>query len=120
MPNRGYFQTIRIYDFRIPGIADTPHNLITTISSYLIMHPYIFHPHLYIHSHPLTHPFTYPLFHISHIPLYPSYNPSYLLLFHTPILHLYPLSVNHYPLIHIYHIYPYIPPPLSYAFPYLS
>ena len=31
MPNRGYFQTIRIYDFRIFRIADTSRNLITVI-----------------------------------------------------------------------------------------
>lgn len=31
MPNRGYFQTIRIYDFRILGIADTSRNLVTVI-----------------------------------------------------------------------------------------
>ena len=31
MPNWGYFQTIRIYDFRILRIADTSRNLITVI-----------------------------------------------------------------------------------------
>lgn len=31
MPNWGYFQTIRIYDFRILGIADTSRNLVTVI-----------------------------------------------------------------------------------------
>lgn len=89
-PNRGYFQTIRIYDFRTPGIADTPHTPTTPISLYLIISH---HTPIYIHSHIHPHILSYLIF--PYIPLTPTHT------FHLPIIH--------YPLIHINHIYPLYP-----------
>lgn len=123
IPNLGYFQTIRIYDFRIPGIADTPHTpttqylsifIVFQLSLYLLLLlPPI--PHCYcsiaialsqlssLSPHPLT-PFL-TLYHISLYILLPSISLSLIpkslcsyqsLVFHLSSLHRFPLINSHY------------------------
>lgn len=95
MPNWGYFQTIRIYNFRILRIADTSCNLITIIlqSSIIILQssPVItsYHTNLIIYS-----PHLFTSYHILHItlfvtlfiiPLFTIYFLPYILFtYHTP------------------------------------
>ena len=112
--NRGYFQTIRIYDFRILGIADTPHTPTTQYSSISIVFQLSLHlllllppiPHCYcsiptiiIISAP-THAHSHL---ISYILIYPSalYIPKSLcsyqsLVFHLSSLHRFLLINSHY------------------------
>lgn len=101
--NRGYFQTIRIYDFRILGIADTSCNLITVILQSSIIYPTIvsYNRHqlspvitlisLYIH-----------LIYSHHITLTSCHIIHYLI--HHPVIH-YPLPSLH-TLSFTYHIHP--------------
>lgn len=99
--NRGYFQTIRIYDFRILGIADTPHTPTTQYSPnihsisiislsiapvtpyppLLLLYPN-YHHYLHTHSRPFSPYIIYP--YISFCPLY------LYLLFLNPYVHINP------------------------------
>lgn len=85
--NRGYFQAIRIYDFRILGIADMPHTPTTQYSPnihsisiislsiapvtpyppLLLLYPN-YHHYLHTHSRPFSPYIIYP--YISFCPLY--------------------------------------------------
>lgn len=123
MPNRGYFQTIRIYDFCIRGIADTPHTPTTQYSSISI----VFQLSLYLlllllpipialsqlsslSPHPLT-PFL-TLYHISLYILLPSISLSLIpkslcsyqsLVFHLSSFHRFLLINSHYIIIYNAH-----------------
>lgn len=90
MPNWGYFQTIRIYDFRILRIADTSRNLITVILQSSIIYLTIvtsYHTNLTIYSPHLFTSYHYSL----HITLFSYYIIRYVI--HYPVIH-----YIHYPL----------------------
>ena len=90
--NRGYFQTIRIYDFRILGIADTPHTPTTQYSSISIVFQLSLHlllllppiPHCYCSiptiiiistpTHALSHLISYILIYPSALYIFISYS----------------------------------------------
>lgn len=110
--NRGYFQTIRIYDFRILGIADTPHTPTTQYSSISIVFQLSFYlllllppiPHYSIPTIIIISAPTHAHSHlISYILIYPSalYIPKSLcsyqsLVFHLSSLHRFLLINSHY------------------------
>ena len=116
IPNRGCFQTIRIYDFRIPGIADTPHNPITAISLFLIISH---HTSISIHSHILSShilsylifPYIPPSHPLTHFIFPPSAIHSYISIISIHSIHISSHTLTHIHNLIIYHnpIHPPIP-----------
>ena len=137
MPNRGYFQTIRIYDFRILGIADTSRNLVTVIlqlsynrqSSILQSSPVItnYHTNLTIYSpHLFTSYHTHFISHYSHITLFvtlfaiPLFTIRFLPYIPFPLHIISPLSplISYHPaiILTIHNLTPFVLSPFSYSY----
>lgn len=111
--NRGYFQAIRIYDFRILGIADTPHTPTTQYLSIFIVFQLSLHlllllphiPHCSIPTIIINFTPTLTLYHISLYILLPSISLSLIpkslcsyqsLVFHLSSFHRFLLINSHY------------------------